>query len=121
MSKPDKKHPVREAGDPARVRREGAALAKKLLERRRAVLKQRAQADLAARRAAAKAVVIPRDSRLELLAMLAKVQKDPRYAERITAMFRKRKLEEASNDEIATLLEEIEAARLAEGDSEEPN
>jgi hypothetical protein len=110
-------------GDPERIRAEGAAFAKQLLEKRRAILKDRTREDLARRRAAAaRAPHIPRDSRDDLLAMLAAVQKNPRYAGRVTAMFRKRNLGDATNEELAVLLEEIEAARLLDDkDDEDPN
>jgi hypothetical protein len=109
-------------GDPARIRSEGAALAATLLARRRAVIADRAREDLARRRqAAASAPRIPRDSRDELLRMLTAVQQSPRYAGQVTAMFRKRKLDDATNEELAVLLEEIEAARRADegGDGDE--
>jgi len=108
-------------GDPARIRKDGAALAKQLLEKRRETLKQRARDELVARRAAAaKAPRISRESREELLAMLAAVQASHRYAGQVTAMFRKRTVADVSNEELATLLEEIVAARLA-GDEGEDN
>ena len=107
-------------GDPERIRKDGAALAKQLLEKRREVMKDRLRKDLAARRAAAaKAPRISRDSRDELLAMLAAVQASHRYAGQVTAMFRKRSVAEVSNEELATLLEEIEAARLAGDDGDD--
>jgi hypothetical protein len=110
-------------GDPQRIRAEGAAFAKALLEQRREILNARAREDLERRRAAAaKAPRIPRESRDDLLAMLAAVQKNPRYSGQVTAMFRNKKLSEATNEEIAVLLEEIEAARLSdEADGEDPN
>jgi hypothetical protein len=46
--------------------------------------------------------------------MLVAVQNDPRYAGQVSAMFRKRSLAEATTEELAVLLEEIEAARLAD-------
>jgi hypothetical protein len=109
-------------GDPAKIRAEGAAFAAKLLEARRKELAARAKKDLERRReAAARAPRIPRGSREDLLAMLAAVQNHPRYAGRVSAMFRKRSLSEATDEELAVLLEEIEAARLAEDDDEDPS
>jgi hypothetical protein len=107
-------------GDPERIRKDGAALAKQLLEKRRETIKDRLRKDLAARRsAAANAPRISRESRDELLAMLAAVQASHRYTGQITAMFRKRSVGEVSNEELATLLEEIEAARLAGDDGDD--
>ncbi len=107
-------------GDPERIRRDGGDLAALLLERRRTILKERAKADLAERRARAESAPrISRDSRDELLRRLAAFEADPRYGGQVSAMFRNRPPAEASNEEVATLLEEIEAARLAEGDDDE--
>jgi hypothetical protein len=47
------------------------------------------------------------------------VQQNPKWAGQVSAMFRKRSVGEVSNEELATLLEEIEAARLAEGDDDD--
>jgi len=107
---------LREAGgDPERIRRDGGDLAKLLLERRRTILRDRAKADLGARREKAeRAPRIPRDSREFLLRRIAEIERDPRYGGQVTAMFRNRAIAETSNDELATLLEEIEAARLAD-------
>ena len=53
-------------------------------------------------------------SRDELLAQIAIVRKDPRLVQPAAVMFRNRKTEEASVEELRAMLEELEA--LADGD-----
>jgi hypothetical protein len=106
-------------GDPDRIRSEGVAFVNGLIEKRRKAETDRRREDLAERRAAAaRAPRISRESRDDLLAMFAAVQKNPRWAGQVSAMFRKRTVAEVSNEELATLLEEIEGARLAAGDDD---
>ena len=107
-------------GDPERIRAEGVSFVDALLEKRRKTQRDRLREGLDARRAAAsRAPHISRESRDDLLAMLTAAQQNPRWAGQVSAMFRKRAVAEVSNEELATLLEEIEAARLAEGDDGE--
>jgi hypothetical protein len=104
---------LRAAGyDPAEVRREGEALAKRLRADRDRLAWQveaaeklaRAQAKLAEH--AGRYASLGRD---ELLARVAAARSDPRHAQPVTVLFRNRKVEEASEDELRALLEEIDA------------
>ena len=103
--------------DPQAIRHEGAEHAKKMsADRARlawqieaAVGLSREQARIDARPPRYAAL-----SRAELLDRLAVARKNPRLAQPVAVMFRNRKTEEASEDELRALLEEIDA--LAEGD-----
>lgn len=98
------------------VRAEGEALAKKLRADRERLAWQveaaqalaRAQARFDARPARRAGL-----SRGELLEQLTAARKDPRFAQAATVMFRNRKDEEASEEELRAMLEEIDA--LGEG------
>ncbi len=103
-------------GDPEKIRREGAALAAKLgadadrlawqFEAAEALARE--QARLAARPKKYDAV-----PRAELEMLLAAARTSPRFAQPVAVMFRNRKTEEASDDELRALLEEIDD--LADG------
>jgi hypothetical protein len=103
--------------DPARVRAEGEALAQKLRADRERLAWQvtaaeglaRAQAKLDARGATYAGM-----SRADLLDRLAAARKNPKLAQPVAVLFRNRKPEEASEEELRALLEEIDA--LGEGD-----
>jgi hypothetical protein len=109
---------LRAAGhDPTAIRAEGALLAKKLGADRDRLAWQvaaaeglaRAQADFA--RTTGKYASLSRD---ELRARVMAVSKDARFAQPVSVAFRNRKAEEASEDELRAILEEIDA--LADGD-----
>jgi hypothetical protein len=100
-------------GDPEKIRREGAALAEKLAAERERLAWQyeaaealaREQAKLEARANAKKYDGLPRAKLEELLAA---ARRSPRFAQPIAVMLRNRKPEEASDDELRALLEEID-------------
>jgi hypothetical protein len=112
---------LRAAGlDPERTRAEGAAMARKLAaDRDRLAWQVEAAEGLAKAQAAFDA----RPSKYEgwtrdaLAERLEVVRKSPKLAQPVAVMFRNRKPEEASADELRELLEEIEA--LEEGDGQE--
>jgi len=108
---------LRAAGhDPAAVRAEGDALAKKLIaDRDRLAWQVEAAAGLARERArfearGSKRVGLSKD---ELRARIAVARMDSRLSQPAAVMFRNRKIEEANEDELREILEEMEA--LAEG------
>jgi hypothetical protein len=101
-----------DGGDPEAIGRRGAALAQKLLAERKVDWKTRAKA-----RAAETAkkvgewpslVGLARD---ELLARLRAAQSDARFSAPVVAAFRKRAPEEASDDELRAIAEEVEVLR----------
>jgi hypothetical protein len=102
---------LRAAGhDPAAVRAEGVAFAKQLVADRDRLAWQRDAAEGMARARArferglsSKYAALPRK---DLLERLAQASKGPQPA---AAMFRNRKTEEASDDELRAILEEIDA------------
>ena len=104
--------------DPAAVRAEGEALAKKLgADRERLAWQVEAAQGLAKEQVRFEARV-PKYaglSRAQLLGRLAAARTNPRLAQPVAVMFRNRKPEEASEEELRAILEEIDA--LAE-DSE---
>ena len=108
---------IREAGgDPDATRARGDALAKMLLEKRRHLWREEARRDLEAdRKRIAALPPVPRASLDVLRARLANVMRDPRWAGQLAAAFHKREPEEASAEEIATLLEQIQALRVVAG------
>lgn len=98
--------------DPAAVRAEGEALAKKLRSDRERLAWQVEAAEALAREQARFDARPPRYaglSRAELLQRLAVARTDPRLAQPVAVMFRNRKAEEASEEELRAILEEIEA------------
>jgi hypothetical protein len=107
-------------GDPEAIGQRGAELAKKLLAERGMDWKARA----AARRAETekRAGAMPSFAampRTELLARIAAARSDKRFSAPVVAAFRKRREEEASDDELRALLEEIELLRRMHGDEDE--
>lgn len=107
-------------GDPEAIGRRGAELAKKLLAERGLDWKTRA----AARRAEMdkRAGATPSFAgmgRKELLARIAAARSDERFSAPVVAAFRKRGEEEATDDELRALLEEIELLRRMHGDDDE--
>ncbi len=105
--------------DPVAVRAEGEALAKKLrADRERLAWQVEAAEGLAREQARLDA----RPSRYadlslkELQDQLAVARANPRLAQPVAVMFRNRKTEEASEEELRAILEEIEA--LGEKDDE---
>jgi len=104
---------LRAAGhDPEAIRREGALFAKKLGADQDRLAWQvtaaeglaRAQADFA--RAAGKYASLSGD---QLRARIKTARNDPRFAQPVSVLFRNRKPEEASEEELRAILEEIEA------------
>jgi hypothetical protein len=111
---------LREAGfDPETVRASGAALAKELLERRERLAWQAGAQDALDRvrarfdRQPARTERLPR---AELLARIARARTDPRLAQPVAVMFRNRSADEASDEELEAILDEIEALAEHEGE-----
>jgi hypothetical protein len=98
--------------DPAAVRAEGEAFVKKLqADRDRLAWQAEAAAGLAKEQARFEARV-PKYAglpRRELDDLLAAARKSPRFAQPVAVMFRNRKPEEASDEEVRAILEEIDA------------
>ena len=107
-------------GDPAALRASGEALAKKLdADRDRLAWQDEAHRKLNAFRAkvdAKSAEPRPKLSREELLARIETARNDPRFGGRVAVMFRNRKAEPATVEELESILFEIEL--LAEIDDE---
>jgi hypothetical protein len=104
---------LRAAGhDPAAVRAEGAALAKRLAW----------QTDAAAGLARERAKLARTTGRhagltaAELHERIKVARRDPRLAQPAAVMFRNRKIEEAGEDELRAILEELEALAGEQGD-----
>jgi hypothetical protein len=98
--------------DPAAVRSEGAALAARLMADRKRLAWQVEAAEALARDQASFDARPKRHaglSRAELLERIAVARKDPRLVQPVAVMFRNREAEEASEDELVAILEEIEA------------
>jgi hypothetical protein len=98
-------------GDPAEIRRAGAKLAEKLAaDRDRLAWQYEAAAGLAREQAKLEARPKKYDGvpRAKLEELLAAARKSPRFPQPIAVMFRNRKPEEASDDELRALLEEID-------------
>lgn len=98
-------------GDPAAIRARGEALAKELEAargpaewkydvRKKVEAVRAADADVAARR-------VPM-ARAEIVKRLAAARQSPRFAAPVAALFRERKEEESTDEELQRLLEEIE-------------
>jgi hypothetical protein len=106
-------------GDPAAIRARGDALAKELAaEHDRNAWKYDVRKKLDAVRAAdadiaAKRVPLPR---AEILSRLDAARKSPRFAAPVAALFRDRKAEESTDEELQQLLEEVELLMKLEGD-----
>jgi len=105
--------------EPEAVRAEGAALAARLLAMRERETKaqddlSRARALLAGRRARR-----PRLSRKDLLDRIDRATKDPRLPERAMVQFRNRGFEQATDEELEALLDELEALPELHGDEPE--
>jgi hypothetical protein len=109
---------LRAAGhDPVAVRAEGEALAKKLLADRDRLAWQITAAEGLAReqaRFAGRPSKYAGLSLAELQERVTEARKSPRFAQPVAVMFRNRKVEEASEEELRALLDEIES--LAESD-----
>jgi hypothetical protein len=98
--------------DPAAVRAEGEALAKKLRADRERLAWQVEAAQGLAKEQARFDARVPKYGGLshrELLDQLAVARANPRLAQPVAVMFRNRKPEEASDEELRAILEEIEA------------
>jgi hypothetical protein len=104
---------LRAAGhDPAAIRAEGVALSKKLAADRERLAWQAEAAKGLAREQAKLENRPPKYAGLargDLLARLAAARTNPRLAQPVAVMFRNRKTEEASEDELRAILEEIDA------------
>jgi hypothetical protein len=97
--------------DPAAVRAEGEALAKKLgADRERLAWQVEAAQALAKEQARfeAKPSAYAGLPRAELLERIAQARKDPRLAQPVAVMFRNRRAEAASEEELRAILQEIE-------------
>jgi hypothetical protein len=105
-----------QGGDPDAIARRGAALAEELLARRKRLGWQvKARADMEAARAKmATAPKTPPLPRSELLDRIEAARNDARLRAPVTAAFRKRGAEECSDDELRSLLDEIEMLRALE-------
>jgi hypothetical protein len=105
-----------DGGDPKGIGARGAALAAKLLAERGLDWKTRANAR---KESLGKAVgawpSFAGLSRDELRARVQAARTDARFAAPVVAAFRKRNEEEASDDELRALLEEIEVLRRLHG------
>jgi hypothetical protein len=104
---------LRAAGfDPEQVAAEGEALANKLSDDRERLAWQVRAAEGMAREQARVAALRGKFaglSKAELVARIKAAKSDPRLAQPVSVMFRNRKTEEASEDELRAILEEIEA------------
>ncbi len=113
---------LRAAGeDPVAVRAEGALLAKKRAADRDRLAWQVEAAEALARERArieARAGRYAGLSRAELETRIATARKDPRLAQPVAVLFRNRKPEKASEEELRAILEEIEALAEPEGTEE---
>jgi hypothetical protein len=101
-----------DGGDPAAIGGRGAALAKKLLGERGLDWKSRAKGRAA--EATKRIGSWPSFAGLvrgELLARLETLRTDARFSAPVVAAFRKRTAEEASDDELRAILEEVEVLR----------
>ena len=99
-------------GDPEQIRKDGAALVKKLGATADRLAWQIAAAEGLAREQARVDARPPKYAGMslaQLKELVAVAKKDPRFAQPVAVMFRNRKTEEASEDELRALLEEIDA------------
>lgn len=102
--------------DPAAVRAEGTALAKKLMANRDRLAWQVTAAEGLARDQARFAARTPKYaslSRADLEARVVVAKRDPRFAQPAAVMFRNKSASEATDEELRAILEELDA--LAEG------
>ena len=104
---------LREGGfDPEAIRARGAALGGELVARRARLAWQAGAQDALDRVRARFDRRPPRTERLprtELLARIAHARTDPRLAQPVAVMFRNRSADEASDEELEAILDEIEA------------
>ncbi|MDD5308693.1 MAG: hypothetical protein PHU25_15355 [Deltaproteobacteria bacterium] len=109
-------------GDPDAIGREGKDLGAQLLERNRLAWQEEARRRLlSARSAISPAADRPRLPKSEMLRQIDLARRDPRLSAPVVAAFRKRKPEEANEDELHELLAEIEMLRqLASESSDDP-
>ena len=99
-------------GDPEQIRKDGAEIVERLRKARDRLAWQIKAAEGLAREQArvdARPAKYAGLSRAELNALVATARKDPRFKQPVAVMFRNRKTEEASDDEMRALLEEIDA------------
>ncbi|HEY2515259.1 MAG TPA: hypothetical protein VGI39_30540 [Polyangiaceae bacterium] len=97
-------------GDPAAIRASGAALARELSERREQLAWQGEMHDeLRAfqERAAASKTKVPLP-RPELLKRLDAARRDPRFTAPVAALFRKKSAEDATDEELQLIVDQIE-------------
>jgi hypothetical protein len=104
-------------GDSAAIRASGAALAKELLERRQRLAWQ---GDMHEKLAAFREVAAAKKTlaslpRAELLARLHVARNDPRFAAPVAALFQKKGPEASTDDELQSLLDQIELLAQLEG------
>ena len=107
-------------GDPAAIGAQGVALAQRLLEKRRLAWQETARKTIETHERGRQATPIrPLRSRQELLDEIAarRVAFEQRGLSVVTA-FRKRKPEEASDEELAEFLDELEMLDAADGDDD---
>jgi hypothetical protein len=98
--------------DPAAVRAEGEAFVKKLRADQDRLAWQREAADGLAKEQARLAARPPKYAglpRRELLERVTAARTNPRFAQPVSVLFRNRKAEEASEEELRAILEEIDA------------
>ena len=98
--------------DPAAVRAEGEALVKKIQADQDRLAWQKQAAEGLAREQARLAARPPRYAGLprgELLALVTAARANPRFTQPVAILFRNRKAEEASEEELRAILEELEA------------
>jgi hypothetical protein len=104
---------LREHGlDPAKVREDGAALAARLLADRERLAWQLEAAKAKARdeaRAKAREGKYAKLDRAALLKRLAAVKSDPRFAKPVSFMFRNHTPEEATEEQLRGMLEDLDA------------
>ena len=103
--------------DPAAVRAEGEAFVKKIQAGQDRLAWQKQAAEGLAREQARLAARPPRYVGLprgELLGLVTAARANPRFVQPVAVLFRNRKAEEASEEELCAILEELDA--LAETD-----
>ncbi len=101
-----------EGFNPAAIGENGARFAAEQMARRERLAWQAEAHDrleLVRAKLSARAQVRPVRSRDELLTRIAKARLDPRLAQPVAVMFRNRVADEASDEELESILEEIEA------------
>jgi hypothetical protein len=118
-------HLAANGADPAKIRADGEALAKELDARHhRLAWQDEARAKLErfqtlAAAAAARTAGRPKLPRAELLARLERARTDARFTSPVTVAFRNRKPEASTDEELQTLLDEIDLlAELVKDDEE---